>query len=236
MHNSDPLLLRKLLPILNVLESGGYYLETGTDMSRFSARLIGRNRHVYPGFRRIYEPDNPGTYGAILNHRDELICCMAWRCFETTDLLSNIEDFLPMYCDHDEAMPRWTTDLTGILNLSGTIGYRGGLHSMDEGNFISWFMTSIAMICLDHAGVDIQAGEAREEMIRSGRFRTMSGYGNANPLGTIFIRKHGHDEALNLVWSTAKQVTKEIDVRLKILSDCDPKNFKAAVATLQSLK
>ncbi|MEP2186064.1 hypothetical protein [Roseibium sp.] len=141
MHHADPQLLKKLLPFLNILETGGYYLETGTDMNRFSARLMGRERHVYPGFRRVYEPENPGIYGAIFNHRDELACCMAWRCFETPDLIREIESFLPRYADHDDTMPRWTTDLAGLLQLSGTVGYRGGLNSMDQGNFISWFMT-----------------------------------------------------------------------------------------------
>ncbi len=236
MHTSDPALFQKLRPVLDILETGGIYLEIHNDMHRFAARLAGYGRHVYPGFRPAYEPDNPGTYGALFNHEDKLLCCMAWRCFETEDLVHDIEQFLPLYCDHTTDDPTWHTDLAGILTLKGLIGYRGGLNSLEQGNRIAWFMTLIAMICLDHAGVDYQAGEARDEMLTSGRFRSMSGYGNANPLGSIFIKKHGHDESLNLVWSSADQVRKEIAGRLMILADCSPKNFKTAVTALKAMQ
>ena len=199
MHQIQSTVPYKLSPILDILETGGIYLEVSSDMHRFAARLAGAGRHVYPGFRPRYERENPGTYGALFDREDTLICCMAWRTFQTDDLVRDIEKFLPIYCDHDDTDPPWQTDLVGLLTLKGNIGYRGGLNSFRPGLSLSWFMTLIGMIYLDHEGVDYQAGEARNEMVSSGYFREMSGYASANPLGSILIKKHGHEEALNLV-------------------------------------
>ncbi|WP_193189032.1 hypothetical protein [Nisaea sediminum] len=226
-----------LRPFKNILESGGFYVETGSgeDMHKFAARLIGEGRHVYPGFRYKYEPSNPGHYAAILNHRDELQCCMAWRIFETDNLVSQIETFLPHYCDHNEADPPFVSEIRE-LHINGRIGYRGGLNSLNPGNRLSWFMTSIAMIELHHAGCDYQCGEARDDMVFSGRIRSMSGYANANPLGSLYIKARGKSEALTLVWSNRQQIAKEITNRHRILTDCDPKDFRTAVLRLKALE
>jgi hypothetical protein len=234
MHQIQLTVPQELSPVLDILETGGIYLEVSTDMRKFAARLAGAGRHVYPGFRPRYEPQNPGTYGALFDHKDDLLCCMAWRIFQTEDLVRDIENFLPIYCDHNETDPKWKTDLAGCLTLKGNIGYRGGLNSFNKGMHISWFMTLIGMVYLDHEGVDYQAGEARNEMVSSGYFREMSGYASANPLGSILIKKHGYEEALNLVWSSARQVREEITRRLDFLSGCNPKDFETTVAALKA--
>lgn len=223
-----------LQPFKDMLETGGFYVEHGTDMHKFAARLFHRERHVYLGLRNRIERQDRSQWIAIHDGADELVCCIAWRIFETDDLLAEISEFLPRYCQYTDQDPPWRPSVSAEIQLKGRIGYRAGLNSFRHNHNLGWFTASLASVFLYAEGCDIQAGECRPDMIETGRARTMSGYWNNLYLGEIDIKPKNVTEALTLVWSDRDQISEEIKRRHRILSQCEPQDFRAFSRTFDT--
>lgn len=223
----------------NMLEYAGMYLERETNMHKFAAQLIHKDRYVYPGFRWISENQTNSAGFTIRNGDGKIEASIAWRIFETEDLGRSIADFLPRYSGHEPGST-WTPEISGTLSLSGKIGYRGALNSFSEIPRIAWFVATAALIWLHGEGVDIQCGEARDDMTDSGKMRGLYGYRNTNYLGEIDQHKTDPEsgaqtvtrESLTLVWSRRREIGEEIRDRTTRLRHCDPQNLRPFLASL----
>lgn len=221
--------------LCSVLEGGGFYMRIHDDMHRLSAALIHRERYVYPGFRWLYEGQERSRWIGIYNGADQLQTTIAWRIFDTEDLVSAVSSFLPRYCDHgcDES---WSASVAGEVKIAGRIGYRGAINSFTSGKRLAWFAATGAMMHLMGDGVDYQAAEAREDIANSALLGPLYGYPNKVLLGPIEIKRKGASERLTLLWSNRAQMAEEIDKRAALLRNCDPHDFDAFIGGLYSKK
>ena len=138
-YSSSALVPRCRRVFSSYLESFGYSLESGTDMEFWCDEIRRHSEFVNPQFMPENLDQSASRYVSIRKDTGELACTIAFRFFETDDFLDDFEEGRFFYDRPEEHDWRHhQSGLRGKVDLSGNICSRGGLHSYDRGNRISW--------------------------------------------------------------------------------------------------
>lgn len=218
------------------LDNFGYTLESGTDMDGWCAEVRQKSKLINPQF----EPENVDqSRSRFLNIRrddGDLACTIAFRFFETDNVLDEIEDGRIFYDRPEQAgWYRHETGLRGRVRLSGRVCSRGGLHSYDRGNCISWYITTVAYTYAIEAGAAVTVGETFPRITAANLAPRLYGYRHS-----ALARPHAFpftDGAvpLALVWITAEEMREEVRMRTQFLESAGLGDMRETVDSFNGL-
>ncbi|WP_323797300.1 hypothetical protein [Nisaea sp.] len=235
-YSSSALVPRCRRVFSSYLENFGYTLESGTDMEFWCDEIRRHSEFVNPQFMPENLDQSASRYVSIRKESGELACTIAFRFFETDDFMDDFEEgrfFYDRPSEHD-----WRhhhSGLRGKVNLSGNICSRGGLHSYDRGNSISWYITTVAYTYAIEAGASATVGNTLPKITAAQLAPRLYGYRHslmAEPHAFPFAEG---EVPLALVWITEDEMREEVRMRTQYLETAPGYSMRTTVDSFNGI-
>lgn len=212
------------------LKAFGYHAETGTDMAEWCAEVGKHSDLINPQFVPENLDQSRSRFVNLRRDDGSLACTIAFRFFDTPNVLDEIEDGRIFYDDPlAHGWQRHRTGLRGKLSLSGTICSRGGLHSYDRGNCISWYITTLAYTYAIEAGATATIGETFPKITAANLAPRLYGYRHSAMATPHKFPFTPTAVPLALVWITREEMRDEVYRRTMFLETSQAMDMRGTV-------
>ncbi|MBO6560238.1 MAG: hypothetical protein JJ959_06855 [Nisaea sp.] len=212
------------------LENFGYTVESGTDMNAWCEVIRRQSNLVNPQFEPENLDQSNSRYVHIRNEAGDLACTIAFRFFDTDDFLDHFEAGRLFY-DYPEAHG-WVRHHSGLrdkVHLDGKICSRGGLHSYDRGNSISWYITTLAYTYAIEAGANATVGNTFPKITAAQLAPRLYGYRHSQMMHPHSFPFTSGEVSLALVWITDEEMREEVRMRTQFLETSPAMDMRSTV-------
>lgn len=214
----------------NYLANFGYSVESDTDMGAWCSEIRRQSTFVNPQFEPENLDQSRSRYVSLRKPSGELACTIAFRYFEAEDFFDEFESGRFFY-DRPDAHG-WQNHDTGLrdkVRLGGKMCSRGGLHSYDRGNCISWYITTIAYTYAIEEGATATIGNTLPKITAAQLAPRLYGYRHSEMMRPHTFPFTDGEVSLALVWISGEEMREEVRTRTQYLEAMPGPDMRSTV-------
>lgn len=212
------------------LDNFGYSIESDTDMGAWCEEIRRKSEFVNPQFEPENLDQSNSRYVSIRKASGELACTIAFRFFDTEDFLDDFEAGYFFYDRPDaHGWEQHDSGLRGRVQLDGRICSRGGLHSYDRGNCISWYITTVAYTYAIEAGASATVGNTLPKITAAQLAPRLYGYRHSQMMRPHTFPFTTGEVSLALVWISGEEMRDEVRMRTQFLESAPEMDMRSTV-------
>lgn len=217
-HDDQRLTADLKTAVRRVLRRHGFDFRVDGDIERWRYEMQRRDAWITPQFDPKYCVPEEARWLGIWRG-EELGAAIAWRMFETEDMIEDIETGRFLYDDPSGlGFQRYETGFKDVLRIRGRVCHRGGLHSWDRGRCLSFYCGTLMTALGIEEECDVAMSTALPDIAHKNLPYKSYGYANQSLLPTHYWPNLRRWVRVLLVWSSAAQLREQCLQRTHFLA------------------